>query len=199
MEVAGLEQARVGGHEVAGRQPDDVAGDEVAPANLAPGSSAEGGRRRRHGVAQSLGDAMGAVGLHEVEHDAQNHHEHDDGGVDPFAEQRGGDAGDQQNDDQRIRQEQEDLNEAGRARRPRGLVRADLAEPAARFVGGQASPRGMKLREERVDWAVWRRHGERRPGGVITGMSSRAPPTSRRSLWCSVLDSQLDRPGCGRA
>jgi hypothetical protein len=46
---------------------------------------------------------------------------------------------DQQDDDQRIRQEQEDLNEAGRARRARGLVRADLTEPPARFVGRQAS------------------------------------------------------------
>ena len=141
MEVSRLEEARVGGHAVAGRESDDVAGDQVAPANLAPGSIAEGGRRRRHGVAQSLGDAMGAVGLHEVEHDAQSHHEDDDGGVDPFAEQRGGDAGDQQNDDQRIRQEQEDLNEAGRARRPRGLVRADLTEPPARFVGASGLPR----------------------------------------------------------
>jgi len=51
----------------------------------------------------------------------------------------GGGARDQQNDDQRIRQEQEDLKETGRARRPRGLVRADLAEPPARVVGSQAS------------------------------------------------------------
>ena len=139
VEVSGLEEARVGRHAIPGRQPDDVAGDQVAPADLAPGSIAEGGRRRRHGVAQSLRDAMGAVGLHEVEHHAQGHHEDDDGGVDPFAEDRGGGARDQQDDDQRIRQEQEDLNEAGRARRPRGLVRADLAEPSARVVGRQAS------------------------------------------------------------
>jgi hypothetical protein len=59
--------------------------------------------------------------------------------MDPFAEDRGGGARDQQGDDQRIRQEQEDLNEAGRSRRARRLVRADLAEPSARFVGRQAS------------------------------------------------------------
>src|SRR2546426_1451764 len=88
---------------------------------------------------QPLGDAMGAIGLDEVEYDAQGHHENDDGGIDPLAEDRGGGARDQQNDDQRIRQEQEDLDEAGRARRARGLVRADLAEPSARLVGGQAS------------------------------------------------------------
>jgi len=82
---------------------------------------------------------MGAIGLHEVEHHTQRHHENDDGGVDPFAENRGGGARDQEDDDQRIRQEQEDLNEPGRARRPRGLVRAYLTEPAARFVGRQAS------------------------------------------------------------
>jgi hypothetical protein len=32
------------------------------------------------------------------------------------------------------------LNEAGRARRPRRLVRPDLIEPPARFVARQASP-----------------------------------------------------------
>ena len=52
MNVSSLEETRVGRHAVAGRESDDVPGDEVAPANLAPGSSAEGGRRRRHGVAQ---------------------------------------------------------------------------------------------------------------------------------------------------
>src|SRR5438034_7209718 len=62
---------------------------------------------------------MGAIGLDEVEYDAQGHHENDDGGIDPLAEDRGGGARDQQNDDQRIRQEQEDLDEAGRARRAR--------------------------------------------------------------------------------
>jgi hypothetical protein len=61
-----------------------------------------------------------------------------DGGIHLLAEQGRGEAGDQQDDDQRIRQEQEDLNEASRARRPRGLVRADPAEPPARFVGRQA-------------------------------------------------------------
>jgi hypothetical protein len=78
----------------------------------------------------------------------------------PFAEDRGGGARDQQNDDQRVRQEEEDLNEAGRARRPRGLVRAALSEPPARLVGEQARPRRVELREERVDGAVERRHGE---------------------------------------
>jgi hypothetical protein len=53
-----------------------------------------------------------------------------------------------------------DLNEAGRARRPRGLVRAALSEPPARLVGEQARPRRVELREERVDGAVERRHGE---------------------------------------
>ena len=139
VEVSRLEEARVGRNAIAGRESDDVTGDQVAPPNLGPGAIAQGGRRRRHGVAQSLGDAMGAIGLHEVEHHTQCHHENNDGGVDPLAEDRGGGARDQQNDDQRIRQEQEDLDEAGRARRARGLVRADLAEPSARLVGGQAS------------------------------------------------------------
>jgi len=139
VEVSRLEEARVGRNAIAGRESDDVTGDQLAPSNLEPGSIAEGGRRRRHGVAQPLGDAMGAIGLDEVEYDAQGHHENDDGGIDPLAEDRGGGARDQQNDDQRIRQEQEDLDEAGRARRARGLVRADLAEPSARLVGGQAS------------------------------------------------------------
>jgi hypothetical protein len=50
----------------------------------------------------------------------------------------GGGAGDQQGDDQRICQEQEDLNETRRPRRARRLVRTDLAEPPARVVGRQA-------------------------------------------------------------
>ena len=139
MEVARLEQARVGRHEIPGCEPNDVAGDELAPADFAPGSIAEGGCRRRDDVAQPFGGSMGAVGLDEVEHHTQDHHEDDDGGVDPLAEDRGGRAGDQQDDDQRICQEQEDLNETGRPRRSRGLVRADLAEPPARVVGRQAS------------------------------------------------------------
>jgi len=38
-----------------------------------------------------------------------------------------------------FRQEQEDLDEARRARRPARARSADLTEPAARFVGRQAS------------------------------------------------------------
>jgi hypothetical protein len=167
VEVSRLEEARVGGNAIPSPESDDVAGDQLPPPYLAPGAVAEGGRRRRHGVAQSLGDAMGAIGLKEVEHYTQGHDEDDDEGVDPLAEDRGGGARDQQNDDQRICEEQEDLNEAGGTRRPRGLVRADVTEPPARFVGSQASTAGVELREERIDGPVWRRHGERRSGIVM--------------------------------
>ena len=139
VEVSRLEEARVGRDAIPRRESDHVTGHQLAPSNLGPGAIAQGGRRRRHGVSQSLGDTMGAIGLHEVEHHTQCHHEDNDGGVDPLAEDRGGGARDEQNDDQRIRQEQEDLNETRRARRPRGLVRADLGEPPTRVVGRQAS------------------------------------------------------------
>jgi len=99
VEVSRLEEARVGRNAIAGRQSDDVPGDQLAPSNLAPGSVAEGGCRRRHGVAQPLRDAMGAIGLNEVERHTQCHHEDDDGGVDPLAEHGGGEARDQEDDD----------------------------------------------------------------------------------------------------
>jgi len=139
MKVTRVEQAGVGGNPIPGGEPDDVAGDQIAPSNLDPAPITEGARRRRHSVSQSFGDSVGAIGLDEVEHDTQRHHEDDDGGIDPLAEQRGGEARDEKNDDQRIRQKEEDLDEASRPRCPRGLVRADLAEPPARLVGGQAS------------------------------------------------------------
>ena len=159
VEVSRLEEAGIGRNAIPRREPDDVTGDQVAPSNLPPGSIAEDGRRRGHGVAQSLGDALRAIGLDEVEDDAQHHHEDDDGGVDALAEDRGDDARDQQNDDQRIRQEQEDLDEAGRTGRPRGLVGADFTEPPARLVGRQPRACGMELREEDIDRAVQWRHG----------------------------------------
>jgi hypothetical protein len=138
VEVSRLQEARVGRHAISRHQPDDVTGDQIAPSDFAPGSIAEGGCRRRDDVAQSLRDSMGAIGLNEVEHHTEGHHEDDDGRVDPLAEDRGGGAGDQQGDDQRICQEQKDLNETGRPRRARRLVRTDLAEPPARVVGRQA-------------------------------------------------------------
>jgi hypothetical protein len=154
VEVTRLEQAGVSRHAIPRGKADDVAGDHIAPSDLDPAAVAEGVRRRRHRLAQSLCDSVGAIGLHEVEHDAQHHHEDDDGSIDPLAEQGGGQARDQQNDDQRIRQEQEDLDEAGGARRPRGLVRADFAEPPTRLGRGQALVGSVELLEERVDGAV---------------------------------------------
>ena len=139
VEVSRLEEARVGRHTISRHQPDDVTGNQVAPPDFAPGSIAESSCRRRDDVAQSFRDAVGAVRLNEVEHHTQDHHEDNDGGVDPLPEDRGGGTGDQQGDDQRICQEQEDLNETGRPWRARRLVRADLAEPPARVGGRQAS------------------------------------------------------------
>src|SRR5207247_10083886 len=120
-------------------EPDDVAADHMPPPNLDPAPMTEGAHRRRHSVSQSFGDTVGAIGLDEVEYDTQHHHEDDEGGIDPLAEQRGGEARDEKNDDQRIRQKEEDLDEASRPRCPRGLVRADLAAPPAALVGGPAS------------------------------------------------------------
>ena len=47
VEVGGIDQARVGGDQVAGGEPDDVADDDLAARNLDPGAVAAHGRRRR--------------------------------------------------------------------------------------------------------------------------------------------------------
>jgi len=99
VEVTGLEQTGVGRNAIPRGEPDNVAGNQIAPPNLDPAPIAEGVRRRRHGIAQPLGDAVGAIGLNEVEHDTQRHHEDDDGGIDPLAEHGGGEARDQEDDD----------------------------------------------------------------------------------------------------
>ena len=81
----------------------------------------------------------------------------DDGGVDPLAEERRRGAGDEEDDHERIGEEEQDLNEPGGARRPRGLVRANVIKPPARVVGRQAAARYMHLREERLDGIVRKR------------------------------------------
>ena len=83
-----------------------------------------------------------------------------------------------------------------------GLVRADLAEPPARVVGrASLAARRLELREERVDGAVERRHGEPPllQRHLVAPVRSWRCPLSFDCLLPIVIDvsppcAMLDRP-----
>ena len=103
-EIARLEQARVGRHQIAGRQPERR--------RRARRSRAASPARRRRGARwpSALTDARSRSAaccerydLPEVDRDAEHHHRHDDERVDALSQTHAADrAGDEQDDDERI-------------------------------------------------------------------------------------------------
>lgn len=85
-----------------------------------------------------IGGLLRAIGLHEVERHTEQHENHDDDGIDGVAEQRGDDARGEQNEHQRIREEQPQVDDAHRLPGGRGLVRPNLVEPPCRLFVHQA-------------------------------------------------------------
>lgn len=126
--------------KAARREPDDVAGHHLAPRALDPRAVAPHGRPGPDLLAQTLGGPARAIGLREVEDDAQPHHDHDDGRVDAVADDGRDEARHEEEDhDQRIGEKSEQLDQHGAAPTARGLVRTDRRQPPAGLSRGEAA------------------------------------------------------------
>ena len=148
VEIAHVEESGVRRHPVARSQPNDVARDDEPAEDLAPLAVAPDGGGGGHGLAQARGRPLRAVGLDEVERDAQGHHGGDDGGVGEVADQGRDEAGEEQDQDEGIDEEREELAEVRPPTRPRGLVRPGLSEAPLGLHGGETLRGGTETLEE---------------------------------------------------
>lgn len=191
------EQSRIGGHTIAGRQLDNVAGDQDAARQLRPRPVTPDGGGGRGLLAEPLRGALGAVGLHEVQDHAEQDHEGNDDGVDDVAQDRRHDAGHDQDEHKRVREETEQFPHHGAATPPRRLVRSDPIEAPSRLAATQALRRRLESAQEYLarhdGWrhrhAGRRRadggglsvtHGLRRPGRLIAPSRSGSVPLGPR-------------------
>ena len=103
LEVDAFDQAQIGGDEVARFEQHHIAGHELASGEFLPVAVADHiGFGRGHLFQRGQG-GLGAAFLHHAQHRIQHHNRHDDDGLHPVAQQRGDDAGgDQQHDDKTV-------------------------------------------------------------------------------------------------
>jgi hypothetical protein len=109
VEVASLEQASVGRHQVPGDQADDVAGHELPPGNLDPGPVPEDRSGRGQRLAQPFDGPLRTVRLEEIDRDPNKHDRHNDGSVEDLTEERRYQARDQKNEDERVSEQGQEL------------------------------------------------------------------------------------------
>ena len=164
VKIARLEQPRVGGHPVAGPQPHDVAGDEDAAGELGPRAVSPDGGRGCRLLTQPFRRPLRAVGLHEIENQAEDDHDGDDRGIDDVAEDRGHGAGHDQDEDERVREEAKQLPRHGPATPSRRLVRPHASEAAARLVVAQARLGSLQSGQECIPRQRDGRHQHRALG-----------------------------------
>ena len=126
VQIPSFQQARVGGNHISRTQPDDVAGNQLAAAHLDPVSVAKHSGRRRHALPEAVDGALRAIRLDEVQRDAQQHDRDDDRSVQPITQEGGDNAGDQENDHQRVEEEGKELDGACGSMRRGRLVGAHL-------------------------------------------------------------------------
>ena len=126
VKVLALEQARIGGNQIAGGKPDHITRNHLASWNLDPFSIAHYRGAGRHLVAQSTHRTLRTKGLKKVERDADDHHRGDNRRVDDLPEHARDHAGREQNQHQRIGAEAQELDQRA------GEFRGD------RFIGSEA-------------------------------------------------------------
>lgn len=134
-EVLGREQAPVRRHEVPGGELDDVAGHDLPRRDLANGAVPAHGGDLAHALAEAGGRALGAVGLREVEGDAEHEHQRDDDRADDLPEGGGDRAGEEEDQHERVGQVAEQLEERREAAGRRQFVRAVAREPLGGLRG----------------------------------------------------------------
>jgi hypothetical protein len=137
VEVAGLDETRVGGNEIPRAEADDVAGHELGTRQLPPRPVALHGRGRDDRLAQPLGRRRRARGLDGVEQHAQGDRADDDERVHRVARPRRHAARREQDEHERARELRHDVAHEADVHRARELVRA----------GGREATPGLGLRE----------------------------------------------------
>jgi hypothetical protein len=145
MEVAGLDEAGVGGNPVASGEPDYVAGDEVSARELDPLAVAQDAGCRGHLLSETLGGPLRAIRLDEIQQDAKQYDERDDGRVEPLAQKRRDDAGDQENDHQGIREKGEQFSQDTPPSVTSRLIGADIGPTLLSVLGRQSLGRRAEV------------------------------------------------------
>ena len=137
-EIARLDESRVGRDQIAGREPEHIARHDVPQRRLLPGAVSEHRGRRGHRRAKLIRRLLRPVRLPEVDRDTEHDHRHDDHGIDGLTERSGNRARDEQNDDERVREEVQQLDDGRQTPDGSRLVRAVLGQPPRRFGAAQA-------------------------------------------------------------
>src|SRR5262249_36114257 len=148
MQVDRLEQACVSGHQISRDQTNDIPRNQLAPWDLAKVAIAQHRSRKSDSCSQPLHRVLRAVGLHEVESNAEHHDHNDDASIDYLTEKSRNDACHEQDEDEGIGKQKEQLPDPCNRFSLAQFIRTDLTQSATRLLAGQAPIRGVKLLEE---------------------------------------------------
>ena len=140
-EVARLDEAAVGGHQVAGIEHDDIAGDERLDRHLSDRPVAHHVGLDRDRAGQRLHRVLGLALLNEIEDDAQEHDRGDDGEAGEVAGQSRQAAREEEKQNERIGEAAHELPPCRRAPDGNGAVRAILREPRLGLGRGETGLR----------------------------------------------------------
>jgi hypothetical protein len=133
VEIAAFQQARIRGHQIAGRQSHDVTRDQLPPRDLAQAAVAQRRGCRRDAGLKLAHRALRAQRLKQVEHGAERHDRGDDRRVEPLSQQRRGEARQQQNHRERAQRRAHEREQLLVQTGCRVLVGSALREPAPCF------------------------------------------------------------------
>jgi hypothetical protein len=114
----------VGGDQVAGAQPNDVAWNQLPTWQFAPIAVAQNRGRWRDSFPQSLDGSLRTKRLREVDSGSQQDNDDDDPGADRLTNNSRYDGRADQHEGQRIAEKQKDLQENWSGVNRRGLIRA---------------------------------------------------------------------------
>ncbi len=128
-----LDEPRVGRHEIASGDADQVSRHDQRPRQLAPDAVALDGRRRSHGAHQRIGRTLRSVGLSEVQDDTEQDDRDDERRVDRLADENRHDGCHQQDIDQGVEKEPEQLDQRRCVRGGDDLVAAVAFQPLPRL------------------------------------------------------------------
>ena len=135
VEVAGLEEPAVGWHEITGREQDDVAGHQLGGWQFLVATVPQDPDGERNALAQRFRRRLGAVLLHEVDENGEDDDRRDHQEAGTILHQRRNRRGEQQDQDERIGEATEQVENQAPMLRLLQEVRP-LSLAARRGVGG---------------------------------------------------------------
>jgi hypothetical protein len=134
MKVPPLDEPDVGRNTVACSQSHDVAWNDVPSRDISPGAISADSRGWDESFAKSICRLLRPVRLEKVQDEAQDDHEHNDGGIDPVPKESRKQAGQEQDSHQWVGKEPYDGTDAVPLPRYGRFIRPDFLEPPVRLV-----------------------------------------------------------------